>query len=187
MHRGGKARSRMSTRAQAATEIDAEVDRWARRWFAASVGNRSQRSPLRGLEGLDRVVAGVVEQDLRAAWAGDDVVAEADVFAAQPLDFRMRSSTINGCGSSRRGRAAAVERRPAGRAGRPLSSSPQRAAANIRECEVGARDQAEAEMAGVRKCSVRIGCRAWACAGFFERIGRADDGDVSGASSRQGR
>ncbi len=39
------------------------------------------------MEELDRVAGGIVEQDLLAARAADDVVAEAQPRGSQPLDF----------------------------------------------------------------------------------------------------
>jgi len=45
------------------------------------------RSGACGLEQLDDVAGGILEQDLLAAWIGDDVVAERQAGGAEPLDL----------------------------------------------------------------------------------------------------
>src|SRR5215216_3995891 len=71
-----------------------------------------------GLEELDRVAGGIVEQDLLAARAADDVVAEAQPRGSQPLDFagevlddQVDAVTAAGLG------CAPVRHRSSGRAG----------------------------------------------------------------------
>src|SRR5215203_2086972 len=81
----------------------------------SDLGNRW--SGAGGLEELDRVARGVFEQDLPAAGAADDVVAERQAGGPQPLDLGrdVVDDEVDAVPASRL-RGAAVWHRAAGRA-----------------------------------------------------------------------
>ena len=87
-----------------------------------------------GLEQFDRVAGRVLEQDLLAARAGDDVVAERQPGGAQPLDLGgdVVDDQMDAVPAARPGRPA-VGHRPAGRAGRTAQQQPQLAADDVGE------------------------------------------------------
>src|SRR5919109_287512 len=87
-----------------------------------------------GLEELDRVARGVVEQDLPAAGTGDDVVAEGQAGGAQALDLRRAvvDDEVDAVPASGL-RRAAVGHRPSGRAGGAAEQQSQVAAHHVGE------------------------------------------------------
>src|SRR6476619_4708937 len=98
----------------------------------APIYRRAIVLPCGGLKQLDRVAGGVVEQDLLAAGAADDVVAEVHAFAAEALDLGcyVIDDEVNAVPAAGR-RLRAVGHRPAGRALRAAEEQPQVAAEYI--------------------------------------------------------
>src|SRR5690349_17182519 len=121
--------------------------------LAASAGRAVEPGFVAGwLEQLDRVTRGVFDQDLLAADAGDDVVAEADAGLAQTLDGRLDVGHLEreavpaaGLGHRPVGHRRAAARAAAGGA----QDEPQVAVGEHRERRRRAHDLLEPELAAV--------------------------------------
>src|SRR5215218_8343019 len=111
---------------------------------------RTSRSGSGGLEELDRVAGGIVEQDLLPAWAGDDVVAERQPRGAEPFDFAGevlddQMDAVPAAGLW----CAPVGHRPSGRAGGAAQQQPEVAPGHVGERGGEARAQLKTEVGGV--------------------------------------
>src|SRR5207237_4188285 len=115
---------------------------------------RSSRSPSRRFEQLDGVARGIVEQDLPAAVAHDDLVPESDARRPQFLDFAAQivDLELDAVPAARLGLASIGHRLAcAAAAARRAQQQAERAVREHREARAGVELDAEAEAGAVER------------------------------------
>src|SRR6266536_260323 len=108
-----------------------------------------------GLEQFDGVAGGVLQQDLRAARPGDDVVAELQAGGTEPVDLRgqvtdLQVEAVPAAGDG----SGAVGHGPPARAGRAAEQQPHAVTADGGKRQGGVLLQGEAEVGGVERDGV---------------------------------
>src|SRR5262249_15866191 len=108
------------------------------------------RSTASRLKQLDEIAGGVLQQDLRSAWPGHDVVAELDAGGAQPRDLgrNIIHDEMNAVPAAGTG-AIAIGHRSSGRAFRPAEQEPQRPQGDVGKSRRCVGEKLEAEVFGV--------------------------------------
>src|SRR5262249_6402557 len=102
------------------------------------------------LKELDEIAGRVLQQDLRSARPGHDVVAELDAGGAQPRDLRRNivDNEVNAVPATGT-RPLAIGHRSPGRTFRPTQQEPQRTQRDIGESRRGVGEEHEAKVFGV--------------------------------------
>src|SRR4029079_10603975 len=102
------------------------------------------------LKQFDQIAGGVLQQDLRSAGAGDDIVAELHARGTQPrnLDGEIAHNQMNAIPAARPWRAA-VGHRPSGRTLRPAEQQTERSEPHVGKRRGGVGADREAKMRGV--------------------------------------
>src|SRR5215218_435626 len=121
-----------------------------RGWCPGRCPGRAARSSPGGLEQLDHVAGGVLQQDLGATGSGDDVVAEPAAGGAQPLDLagqvvHLQVQAVPAAGDG----PGAVGHGAAAGAGGAAEKEPHAVAADGGERRAGVLLEGEAEVGGV--------------------------------------
>jgi hypothetical protein len=103
------------------------------------------------LKQLNWIASWVIENNLRAARPGNDIVAKVNACPAESIDFRREviDDEMNTVPTAR-SRVAAIRHRTPGRASRSAQQETQITASDISEGGECFRDQGEAEMASVK-------------------------------------
>jgi hypothetical protein len=104
-------------------------------------------SVARRLKQLNKVAAGVYQQDLGATWSCHHVIAESHAVGPQARDLRWEvvNDQVNAIPSAR-SRAFAVRHRAPRRTRRSADQKPKRAKRNVCECRSPIVEQGEAQM-----------------------------------------